>query len=405
MIHMREYNAFEAKNVKFLVNKQIEYATIQITQTGYNKGILDTTVPVRAYFLEKGVHDFELQPKGQEHKKMVKSFILTEAEIKETQSSLYRPETKDGDPRMWVYKLKDYVNPDDIFAIIIYKGSFYVINLTQIDIEKAYKSALINPIQDLINSLYGIATTVSEELLGLIRDRMSDWLPSEVMADTGIGRTVESVLGIEMNDSKKPDYKGIELKSKRINSNTTGALFTNIPDWNLSKCKSGREIADRYGYLRPGLERNTLQVTVSSLKPNAQGLGLNVNWKDEWLEMNHYAIQPTDSGNFLKLNDVSVWTLLHLHERLAEKHHETFWIDVESRIKGSVEEFRVTTIEHTKNPLLPQFDVLLEQGKIKLDLMLSRPSGRGDTYSFKMDKKWRPLLFPESETYIINKVS
>ena len=64
MIHMREYNAFEAQNVKFLVNKQIEYATIQITQTGYNKGILDTTVPVRAFFLEKGIHDFEKQPRA-----------------------------------------------------------------------------------------------------------------------------------------------------------------------------------------------------------------------------------------------------------------------------------------------------------------------------------------------------
>ena len=47
---------------------------------------------------------------------------------------------------------------------------------------------------------------------------------------------------------------------------------------------------------------------------------------------------------------------------------------------------------------------LLEQGKIKLDLMLSRPSGRGDTYSFKMAKKWRPMLFPESETYVINDI-
>ena len=97
-----------------------------------------------------------------------------------------------------------------------------------------------------------------------------------------------------------------------------------------------------------------------------------------------------------------MWTLLNLHQRLAEKHHETVWIDVESRIRNNVEEFRVSTIEHTKNPVISQFDVLLEQGKIKLDLMLSRPSGRGDTYSFKMDKKWRPLLFPESETYVIN---
>ena len=47
-----------------------------------------------------------------------------------------------------------------------------------------------------------------------------------------------------MNDSKMADYKGIELKSKRIGSTTTGALFTNTPDWALSKCKSGREIAD-----------------------------------------------------------------------------------------------------------------------------------------------------------------
>ena len=399
---MREFNAFEAKNVKFLVNKQIEYATIQITQTGYKKGILDTTVPVRAYFLEKGVHDFEKQPKGQENKKIVNSYILTDTAIKETQTSLYRPETKDGDPRMWVYKLKDYVNPNDIFAIIVYMDSLYVINLTQIDIEKAYNSALVNPIKELIISLYGIATTISDELLGLIKDRMSDWIPTTVLADTGIGREVEYQLGIKMNDSKEPDYKGIELKSKRTKSNTKGALFTNSPDWNLSKYKSGKEIADKYGYLRPGLIKNTLQVTVDTLRPNRQGLGLNINWKDEWLEMNHYAKTALENGKYVKLDDVSVWTLLKLHERLAEKHHETFWIDAESRIRNNTEEFRVMSIEHTKNPLLPQFDVLLEQGKIKLDLMLSRPSGRGDTYSFKMDKKFRPLLFPESATYPIN---
>ena len=110
----------------------------------------------------------------------------------------------------------------------------------------------------------------------------------------------------------------------------------------------------------------------------------------------------SEKGSIVKLDDVSVWTLLKLHERLAEKHHETFWIDAESRINNNVEEFRVMSIEHTKNPLLPQFDVLLEQGKIKLDLMLSRPSGNGDTYSFKMEKRDRSLLFPESATYIIN---
>lgn len=44
---------------------------------------------------------------------------------------------------------------------------------------------------------------------------MTEWMPAEILADTGIGRTVETVLGIEMNASQSSDYKVIELKSHR----------------------------------------------------------------------------------------------------------------------------------------------------------------------------------------------
>ena len=54
-----------------------------------------------------------------------------------------------------------------------------------------------------------------------------------------------------------------------------------------------------------------------------------------------------------------------------------------------------------KNPNVGQFDVLLEQNLITVDLLLCRPSGNGDTYSFKIKKKGMPLLFQESLTYII----
>ena len=403
MIHMREFNVFEAKNVKFLVNKQVEYATIQITQTGYKKGILDTTVPVRAYFLEKGVHDFEKQPKGQENKKIVSSYILTDTTIKETQTSLYRPETKDGDPRMWVYKLKDYVNPDDIFAIIVYMNSLYVINLSQIDIEKAYNSALVNPIKDLIISLYGIATTISEELLGLIKDRMKEWVPTKVLADTGVGREVEAQLGIPINPSKTPDYKGIELKSHREKAKVRGTLFTQVPNWALSKLKNPNAIVQRYGYIPEGYTHKSLHVTLSSSKPNPQGLGLNLNYDKDWLEANEYDLTPNPDGLYKKLNDVSIWQLMDLHQRLVTKHHETFWIDVDTRIIDHKEYFRVMTIDHTKNPIPSQFDILLEQGKITVDFLLNRDSG-GDAFSFKIGKNDRTLLFPESATYIINQI-
>lgn len=401
MIHMREFNDFETKNIKFLVNKQVEYATIQITETGLKKSILDATAPVRAYFMEKGIHNYETQLQGPENKRFVKTYILTDFEQRETQSSLYRPITKKGDPRMWIYRINEFVDANEIFALIAYQTILYVVNLSRVDVESAYNAKLASPIRDLINAVHGLASSVSDELLGMIQDRMKDWIPSKILADTGIGRTVESILGIPMNDSKQPDYKGIELKSKREKAKVRSNLFTQSPNWALSRLKSGKAIVDNYGYIPEGYDHKCLHVTLSASKPNPQGLGLNIDYGRNWLEANEYSLIPNDDGEYKKLNDVSVWQLMDLHERLLTKHRETFWIDVDSRIINNQEFFRVTTIEHTKNPLPPQFDVLLEQGKITVDFLLCRDSG-GDTYSFKIGKRERALLFPNSEVYIIN---
>lgn len=74
---------------------------------------------------------------------------------------------------------------------------------------------------------------------------------------------------------------------------------------------------------------------------------------------------------------------------------------MENTIEDNKEFFRYKEIEHTKNPNVGQFDVLLAQDIITLDLLLCRPSGHGDTYSFKIKKKGMSLLFPQSVTYKI----
>lgn len=395
---MRPYNEFESRNVRFLVNKRIEFATIQITDTGYDKGILDATAPVRAYFKEHGIHDYELQSQGD--KVIKRAAIITEASLFETSCSLYRPKTKKGDPRMWIYRSKDLILPDNIFSIIAYNDVLYIINLSQIDIEKAYLMSIHTPLKDLINSISTIQSSVSDELLGLIKDKMSDWLPTPILADTGVGRSVEYYLGIPMNPSKDPDYKGIELKSKRQNAKVRNTLFTQTPDWDLSRFKTAREICAKYGYDQHGDGVNRLHVTLSALRPNAQHLGLNVNQNSNLLEANEYMPEMRD-GKYPKVSDVVVWQLLNLHKRLVTKHHETFWINVDTMVRNGVEHFRVMQIEHTKNPIASQFDTLLEQGLITVDFLLCRRTG-GDTYSFKIKGNARPLLFPQSETYIIN---
>lgn len=400
MIHMRPYNAFETKNVKFLVQKQVEFTTIQITETGLKKSILDATAPVRAFFKEKNVHDYDLQLQGPEHKRLIDTIILTESAQYFTKTSLYRPITKKGDPRLWVNKVRDveFLKANDIFALIAHNGLLYAVNLTSLDIPKVCTSLIDTPLKDLILLLSSEKKSASEELLGLIRDRMADWMPAKILADTGIGRTVESLLGIEMNASKNPDFKGIELKSHREASKVRNTLFTQAPDWAISRLKSGKAIVDEYGYIPDGYSHKSLHVTLTANRPNQQGLGLLVQPQLGILEADEFALVELEDGTYRKIQDVAAWRLIQLHERLLTKHHETFWIDVETKRDSGREYFRVSEILHTKNPIPSQFDVLLDQGQITVDFLLCRDSG-GDTYSFKIKSKAKALLFPQSEIY------
>lgn len=400
MIHMRPYNAFETRNVKFLVDKQVEFATIQITATGLKKSILDATAPVRAYFKEKGVHDYDLQAQGPQHKRTVDTYILTDSSCHLTKTSLYRPVTKKGDPRLWVNKVHnvEFLHADDIFAFIAHNGLLYTLNLSTVDIPNVFRSPIDTPLKDLIVEISNNKSSISDELLGLIKDRMTDWMPVEILADTGVGRAVETILGIEMNASQAPDYKGIELKSHREASRVRNTLFTQSPEWEISKLKSGRAIVDKYGYIPEGYEHKSLHITLSANRPNQQGLGLLIQPQYGRLEADEFSQMPLKDGTFRKIDDVAAWNLIKLHERLLTKHRETFWIDAETKIDNGREYFRCTKILHTKNPIPAQFDVLLEQGMITVDFLLCRRSGC-DTYSFKIKSAARSLLFPESDTY------
>lgn len=403
MIHMRSYNAFETKNIKFLVDKQVEFTTIQITETGLKKSILDATAPVRAYFKEKNVHDYETQIQGPEHKHIIDTYILTEDAQYLTKTSLYRPVTKKGDPRLWINKVKgvEFLKANDIFTIIAHRGILFAVNLNAVNIENVCSSPIDTPLKDLIFEVSCEKNSVSNELLGLIKDRMTDWMPAEILADTGIGRTVESILGIDMNPSKNPDYKGIELKSHREASKVRNTLFTQAPEWTISRLKSGRAIVEEYGYIPAGYTHKSLHVTLTANRPNPQGLGLLVQQQSGLLEADEFSQIELADGAFRKVNDVAAWQLTNLHERLLTKHHETFWIDAETKRESGREYFRVTKILHTKNPIPSQFDILLDQGQITVDFLLCRDSG-GDTYSFKIKGKARPLLFPQNDVYNLN---
>ena len=389
---MRQLTSIEIDRIKILTENSVELCLIEPTETGLVKSIMDATGSVRNFLKSKKIHDYGLQNQGQESKVLIPSKLIDTDKNINSLASLYRPNTKNGDPRIWFKGLGNYSRANDILGIIEFEGTLYVLNITQIDLEKLLNSTINNPLKELIEEINHISNEVADELLILLNKIASQGpVPAMLKADTAIGRTLETLLGIDINSSKKPDYKGIELKSYRDKKGNRKNLFAQVPDWSLSKFKSSAEILDNFGYSRG--EDFKLYCTVSALVRNSQGLTLKLDSKINQL------LENSDKAN---IGDFIAWNLETLHNRLLEKHNETFWIAADSIIIGNKEHFQFKKVEHTRKPIVTQFDILLEQGIITLDHLIKRNS-TGKVIEkgpiFKIKPNALELLFPPSQSY------
>ncbi len=392
---MRILSNTEINRIKALTERAIELTLIEPTETGLEKSIMDATGPVRSYLKEKSLHDYGLQTQGPEHKIIIDAQIITHDKVVDTKASLYRPITKKGDPRIWFKKLGCYTSPNDILGLIAYKHKLYVVNITTLDIISLLSQSVANPLKEIIAELSYDANMVANELLGLIRNiARKGPIPALLNADTAVGRTLEHALGIQINSSKNPDYKGIELKSFRSERPNRKNLFAQVPNWTLSKFKSSAEILDAFGYSRQGDFK--LYCTVSTLVRNSQGLQFKLDTNLAHLVENS---EDKTIGNFV------LWTLETLHSRLLEKHNETFWVEAESIMLDGHEHFLYKKVQHTRKPIISQFDILLEQGLITMDHLIKKHGVTGKVVEkgplFKIKPKAIDLLFPPSQLYIL----
>lgn len=390
---MNSINIYEdvplvVNNQKVLISYGVEFSIFTPTNNGLKKSILDATGPVRTHFELEKFHFYYQQNQGVENKVTKKAYLLTDSSVIESNMSLYRPTTKKGDPRMWFKYLKRVANPNDYIAIIIKDNSAYLINLSQVNLEEYDSSNIIN--QFLLS--YKLSkNNISEELLSKLKVLAKAPFPSQRRGDTGIGYTLETLLGIEANSSKNPDYYGIELKAGRGNKTRT-TIFAQVADWSISPCKRSADILERYGYKRD--DNFKLYCTISSQRINSQGLHFKINLNEDQLEEWH--------------NDkdlVAIWPGSLLRHRLKEKHTETFWIEANSLIINDIEHFQLRKVTHTKSPIMSQLIPLLSAGVITMDHLIKR-DGKTNKVSekgplFKLNKRDLDLLFPLPQTYIL----
>ena len=364
------------------------------TETGLAKSILDAHHSLRAFLKRIDLHDYQEQKQG--IKRYITAQFITKEDVYEKKVSLYRPETKGGDPRIWIYGLKELAIAGNLLAIIFVQTELYIINCSHPeDLKQALKKVLpkvqLAP-SDIANELL--------HKLGVISRK--GFIPTVVNGDTGVGMTLESELGIHANSSKRPDFKGIELKCSRDDKNSKHNLFSKVPKWKLSPLNSSKTLVTRRGYI-DDKGRQALYHTVSGKKANSLGLYLDIDYANAYLRQ-----MFTDIGNndFNPEHDAT-WLLTDLKAALLEKHAETFWVKAKHKGNRIAEEFHYVEAEHTANPYIDKFETLIETGLITMDYTMHvRTSGtiRDHGYLFKLRNNSKAALFPDSQVYDLTRL-
>lgn len=371
----------------------LDMAFLYLTETGFKKGIIDATTPVRSFLKRNQLHNYETQGQGQsENGVTLPSKMILSDETIDLVSSLYRPKTKKGDPRIWFRGIKKHCDENSFIAIATDKKVLYILNLTD-DLIRESLSSKGYVYQELLK-LSEETQTIARELYNKIKIiHNKGFIPTVVSGDTGVGMTLEYELGIPPNSEARPDYKGIELKAsrKKIKNKTRNVLFNKAPDWKNSPCKSTREIIDKYGYFSEEKNRMQLYCTITASKPNPQGLYLDIDNNELTLKVMH----NTDG-------EVVEWNLEYLKELLLNKHAETFWVEAESKFIDDVEHFKYNKIVHTRKPNVNFITSLILSKTITLDFgMHIKPNGSPywRLFALKIHKDNLNKLFPEPKEY------
>jgi len=362
------------------------------TKTALDKSIIDAHDSLRAFLKRNNIHDYEKQTQGV--KEYIQANFVTDKGCVEVKVSLYRPETKNGDPRIWIYGLCNLAAPFNLIALIFAEGKLYISNCSRDRDLKLTISSL--PEHD--SALSGIAQELLEKLKIICS---KGYVESMRTGDTGVGMTLESLLGIASNSSKAPDYKGIELKSSRISkkgkSRNRNQLFSKIPNWKLSPVGNAESLIRKRGY-KDNEDTLALRHTLTGDRPNSLGLYLDVDYaNDHLLQM----FTDVNAKDFSPHHDLT-WVLNDLRDALRKKHRETFWVKAMRHFSQSREFFHYIEVTHTSKPHIDRLETLFETGMISLDFTLHiKDNGRvrDHGYLFKLKPNSENSLFPQTSYY------
>jgi hypothetical protein len=221
--------------------------------------------------------------------------------------------------------------------------------------------------------------TYEEFLTKLHRISDRGWVRTHRKGPTGIGKTIEDLLGIEENNVPGPDGELVELKSARKHSTAVGSmltLFTKSPD----SRGANSVLLDKFGYkVTPDSPTKELHTTLSAVSYNTlrgfQGLRINVG--ESRVEVVGVTARRTlfdDNSTPITPREEAYcfWSREVLQETFERKLPRLLYVKADFRGAGEDEEFWFNEAELLQDFRFENFLQQLQQGNILVDIRIGQ---------------------------------
>jgi len=205
------------------------------------------------------------------------------------------------------------------------------------------------------------------------------WIRTHRAGNTGIGKTLEDLLGITENNIPGPNATMIELKSARKNASSMLTLFTKSP----SPPRANSILLEKFGYAstkKQGTKR--LETTVNAIDLNTiKGTpGFKISIEGDRVNL-------ITSSNEI----VAYWDKETLKNSFERKLPKLLYVKAEARGKGSDEEFWFNEAWLLSGFNFNNFVQLLKDGVILVDIRIGqysdgRPHDHGTGFRVFPDK-------------------
>ena len=223
--------------------------------------------------------------------------------------------------------------------------------------------------------------TSTTDSVNLIRDFLTTnkdvWFESSRGNDTGIGKTLEDLLGKEEDNLSESDFDGLELKTKRVTATTARiTLFTKTP----SKPRSvSTYLRKMYG--APKAEKGGLKTLYTTIYGNHKNtFNGEFQFKVETdVELERLYLKIYDmNDNCLNKKDI-YWDYQALKKTFDMKLQSVGFVSASTKRKNGLEHFKYEGLKLLLKPSFENFIKCIDDGLIVIDIRISVNNRTGAT--------------------------